>query len=143
MTCANHHNRILDICYGSAPGAYRYKNKIEQKFEQGNYRAALQGIKNMANVNTQSERRRVSVEGVSESSMPNELNKFYTGFKRSDLSPDAVQLKQIFTPCATFTPQPIDVRKLLKSTPKPWDQMVRRWTLWTSINVLVPSLITP
>ncbi|KAJ8389946.1 hypothetical protein AAFF_G00112310 [Aldrovandia affinis] len=70
----------------------------------------------MAAVNTTTERRHVSVKGVSDSSLPNKLNKFYTRFERSDLASKMAEYK-LLTPSTTLTLQEQDVLKLLKATP--------------------------
>ncbi len=74
-------------------------------------------IKNMAAVNTKTERGWVSVEGVSDSSLPNKLKRFYTHFERPNLASDMAELKHSLMPPTTLTLQKQDVLNLLKATP--------------------------
>ncbi|KAK0146882.1 putative RNA-directed DNA polymerase from transposon BS [Merluccius polli] len=72
----------------------KYKNKVEQTFEKGNLRAAWQGIKNMAAVNSVSTSRKpIQVAGRSSTSLPNDLNSFYTRFEKDN----STQLESIIS----------------------------------------------
>ncbi|XP_060911751.1 uncharacterized protein prob1 isoform X3 [Labrus mixtus] len=52
----------------------KYKNKVEEKFTQGNLRSAWQGLKNMAAVNTPATNNKIiQVAGGNPSSLPNDL----------------------------------------------------------------------
>ncbi len=77
----------------------RYKNKVEQKLIDGNLRSAWQGLNTMASINTGDiNPRTIRVEGSSSTSLPDDLNSFYTRFEsdnsiqleviRSELNPD-------------------------------------------------------
>ncbi len=77
----------------------RYKNKVEQKLIDGNLRSACQGLNTMASINTGDiNPRTIRVEGSSSTSLPDDLNSFYTRFEsdnsiqleviRSELNPD-------------------------------------------------------
>lgn len=62
----------------------KYKNKVEQTFGKGNLRAAWQGLKNMAAVNSVSTSRKpIQVAGSSFTSLPNDLNS-YTRFEKDN-----------------------------------------------------------
>ncbi|CAM4658728.1 unnamed protein product [Leuciscus chuanchicus] len=72
----------------------KFKNKVEQTFEKGNLRAAWQGIKNMAAVNSVSSScKPIQVAGSSSTSLPNDLNSFYTRFEKDN----SIQLESIIS----------------------------------------------
>ncbi len=60
----------------------KYKNKVEQKCIDGNLHSAWQGLKTMASINTAaSNPRTIRVEASSPTSLPDDLNSFYTRFE--------------------------------------------------------------
>lgn len=91
----------------------QYKNKIEQKFQQGNYRAPWQGIYMSLCLHGHSkdndDRRQMSVEAFSDSFLPNEFNRFYNRFERPDQASEMVELKHSLMPTATLILQKQDV----------------------------------
>ena len=94
-----------------------YKNKIESKFVGGNFRAAWQGIKNMAAVNNVSDRSgRVSLSGVSDEDLPDVLNSHFTRFERHDFSSELLQLKQSLVSDKSVIIDEDRVEKCLKKT---------------------------
>lgn len=65
-----------------------YKNKVEEKFTTGNLRSAWQGLKTMASVNTAvtTSTRNIQVECSNPSSLPDDLNVFYTRFESDNIT---------------------------------------------------------
>ena len=62
-----------------------YKNKVEASFTTGNLHAAWQGLKNIAAVNcTTSSRKPIQVDGCSTTSLPNDLNSFFSRFEKDN-----------------------------------------------------------
>ncbi|KAG1960366.1 hypothetical protein F2P79_006258 [Pimephales promelas] len=72
----------------------KFKNKVEQTFAKGNLRAAWQGIKNMAAVNSvSSSRKPIEVAESCSTSLPNDFNTFFTRFEKDN----STQLESIIS----------------------------------------------
>ena len=61
-----------------------YKNKVEEKFSQGNLRSPLQGLKRMAAVNLPTNSNPVNIPSSTSASFPNDLNSFFSRFETNN-----------------------------------------------------------
>ncbi|KAL1278232.1 hypothetical protein QQF64_024905 [Cirrhinus molitorella] len=77
----------------------KYKNKVEQKFTDGNLRSAWHCLKTMASINNAaaSNPKTIQVEGSSLNSLPDDLNSFFTRFE-SDNSTQLEVIRSQFKP---------------------------------------------
>lgn len=77
----------------------KYKRKVEEQYSGGDLRAAWRGIKSMASLNQQAERRvPISVQGVESCDLPDAFNLFYSRFESSDFSDNISMLKNTLVP---------------------------------------------
>lgn len=95
----------------------QYKNKVEEKFITGDLRSAWQGLKTMASVNTASSPlRTIQVECSTPSSLPDDLNTFYTRFE-SDNTTQLEEAKSSLKPgSSALTFRTEDVVSALRRT---------------------------
>ena len=77
----------------------QYKQKVEHKFVGGNIRDAWKGIKKMAAVNMMTDqfRSKVRLQGVSDESLPEVFNDFFTRFEEHNFSFYMSDLKSSLT----------------------------------------------
>ncbi|KAG8000946.1 hypothetical protein GBF38_018249 [Nibea albiflora] len=74
----------------------KYKNMVEEKFTQGNLRLAWQGLKTMAAVNIATTNHKpIQVAGSSSTSLPDDLNTFYTWFEMDNSTQIAETLSSL------------------------------------------------
>ncbi len=93
-----------------------YKNKIENKFVQGDMRAVWHGIKNMADISIPKQGP-VLNKDVDGNVLVNDLNLFFTRFEKHDSSAVLDDFKQKLSPSNSLNLQPLNVIKQLKATP--------------------------
>jgi len=95
----------------------KYKNKIEQTFTQGNLHTVWQGLKNMAAVNiAPTARRHIQVAGSNLTSLPNDLNSFYTRFETDISTQVETTISTLKSGDSTFTISMVEVVQALKKT---------------------------
>ena len=95
----------------------KYKNKVEEKFTQGNLRSAWQGLKTMAAVNTvATNHKTIQVAGSSSTSLPNDLNSFFTRFETDNSTQLADTLTTLKPGDSTLTFKTEEVVRALRKT---------------------------
>lgn len=77
----------------------KYRRKVEEQYSGGDLRAAWRGIKSMASLNQQAERRMpITVQGVESCDLPNAFNLFFSRFESSDFSDNISMLRNTLVP---------------------------------------------
>lgn len=94
----------------------KFKNKVEKNFTSGNLRSAWQGLKTMASANTPvSSHRTIQVAGNNTSSLPDDLNAFFTRFE-SDNSTQLHDSRAALT--SSSSPLILNTREVVKALMK-------------------------
>ncbi len=90
---------------------------MEQKFIDGNLHSAWQGLKTMASINTAaSNPRTIRVDGSSSTSLPDDLNSFYTRFESDNSTQLDVIRSELNLDNSAFTFSTQDVVRSLRRT---------------------------
>ncbi|KAG8007313.1 hypothetical protein GBF38_012653, partial [Nibea albiflora] len=93
----------------------KYKNKVEEKFTQGNLCLAWQGLKTMAAVNIATTNHKpIQVAGSSSTSLPDDLNAFYTRFETDNSTQIAETLSSLEHGGTTLTFKTDEVVRALR-----------------------------